>query len=99
MTVKQGDIISVEKLKGYYLVVSKEFFNKTEQVMLCPIVLDTFIDALHIYIETNDVKGIVMCEQVKLVDLKYRGYKIVDRIKYEEVINITDAIQSIFDYY
>ena len=29
MVVGQGDIIQIEKLKGYFLVVSKDFFNST----------------------------------------------------------------------
>lgn len=39
-----------------------------------------------------------MCEQMRLVDLRYRGYKRVDRIHHPDIIDITDAIQSIFDY-
>lgn len=96
--VEQGDIIKLDGRKEYYLVTSKNFFNKTEQAMLCPVVNDTFIDPLHIKIEANDVKGIVMCEQVRLVDLRYRGFSITGRITYADKIDITDAIQSIFDY-
>lgn len=96
--VEQGDIITVERLKGYYLVVSKNYFNMTEQAVLCPIARDTFLDPLHIVIETGEVQGIVMCEQMRLVDLRYRGFKKVDRIHYADIINITDAIQGIFDY-
>lgn len=96
--VEQGDIIKLDGRKEYYLVTSKNFFNKTEQAMLCPVVNDTFIDPLHIKIEANDVKGIVMCEQVRLVDLRYRGFSIIGRITYADIIDITDAIQSIFDY-
>lgn len=96
--IEQGDIITVERLKGYYLVVSKNYFNMTEQAVLCPIARDTFLDPLHIAIETGEVQGIVMCEQMRLVDLRYRGFKKVDRIHYADIINITDAIQGIFDY-
>ena len=98
MAFEQGDILSVENLKGKYLVVSKNFFNTTEQAVLCPIVSDTFLDPLHIKIETDEVQGIVMCEQMRLVDLRYRGYKKADRIHISDIIDITDAIQSIFDY-
>jgi len=98
MTIEQGDIITVEHLKGCYLVVSKNFFNETEQAILCPIVKDTFLDPLHIFVETKEVQGIVMCEQMRLVDLRYRGFKLIDRIHYPDIINIADAIQSIFDY-
>ena len=41
----------------------------------------------------------MLCEQVKLIDLRVRGFKKISEIKYEEIMNITDAIQSIFDYY
>ena len=71
---------------------------KIEQVILCPIVNDTFPDPLHIVIETGKDQRIVMCEQMRLVDLRYRGFKKVGRIHYSAIIDITDAIQSIFDY-
>lgn len=98
MKFEQGDIISVEGMKGYYLVTSTNFFNTTEQAIVCPIVNDTFLDPLHIAIKTEEVEGIVMCEQMRLLDLQYRGYKKIDQISYADNINITDAIQSIFDY-
>ena len=98
MAVEQGDIIQIEKLKGYFLVVSKDFFNSTEQAIVCPMVKDTFSDPLHIEASGKEVKGIVMCEQMRLVDLRYRGLKRVDAISYSQRINITDAIQGIFDY-
>ena len=98
MTIEQGDIITIEKMTGYFLVVSKNFFNTTEQAILCPIVQETFSDPLHIKIETNEIRGVVMCEQMRLIDLRYRGYSKVDRIHYPEIIDITDAIQGIFDY-
>ena len=99
MTIEQGNIITVEKMEGQFLIVSKNFFNTTEQAILCPVVHDTFCDPLHIEITTEDVHGIVMCEQIRLVDLRYRGHKKVGQIPYSDIINITDAIQSIFDYY
>jgi mRNA-degrading endonuclease toxin of MazEF toxin-antitoxin module len=85
-------------MTGNFLVVSNNFFNTTEQSLVCPVVNDTFIDPLHIEIETHKTHGIAMCEQIRLVDLRYRGYKKVDEISYADIINITDAIQSIFDY-
>lgn len=98
MAMEQGEIIKVEKMKGYFLIVSKNFFNQTEQAVLCPIVQDTFLDPLHIRVRTEEVEGIVMCEQMRLVDLRYRGYTKVNRLPYAAMIDIADAIQSIFDY-
>lgn len=96
---EQGDILSVEKIAEPVLVVSKNFFNKTEQAIVCPIVKNASVDPLHIEIEVDDISGKVLCEQMKLLDLKYRGYKVVSLIKYADIINITDAIQGIFDYF
>ena len=52
----------------------------------------------HIHIETEDVEGYVQCEKMALLDLNIRGYSKIDRIHYPDIINITDAIQGIFDY-
>ena len=98
MPIEQGVILKIEGLEGSYLVVSKDFFNQTEQAVLCPIVTDTFPDPLHLRINTKDVKGIVMCEQLKMLDLRYRGYSKVTQLKYADIMEIADAVQSIFDY-
>ena len=88
MLIEQGDIVSIEKMTGYFLVVSKNFFNRSEQAILCPIVTDTFPDPLHIDIDTNEIVGTVMCEQMRMIDLRYRGYKKIDRLSYADIINI-----------
>ncbi len=98
MEIEQGDIIAIEKMKGYFLVASKNFFNRSEQAILCPVVEDTFRDPLHIEIKTSAMAGTVLCEQMRFIDLRFRGYKKVSHIHYADIINITDAIQSIFDY-
>ena len=98
MTIDQGDIIKAEGLKGFYLIVSKNFFNITEQAILCPIVDDASPDPLHIAIKSDEAAGTVLCEQMRMVDLRYRGFKRVGRIPYEVVMDVTDAIQGIFDY-
>ena len=95
---EQGDILSVEKIKGPVLVVSKNFFNRSEQAIVCPIVKNAVPDPLHIEICAEEIQGSVLCEQMKLLDLRYRGYKKISQIKYADIINITDAIQAIFDY-
>ena len=98
LPIEQGDILKVERISGPVLVVSKNFFNTTEMAIVCPIVKDAFLDPLHIRIVEKDVEGVVLCEQMKLFDLRIRGFKKIDHLKYEDIINITDAIQSIFDY-
>lgn len=95
----QGYILSVEGIKIPVLVVSKSFFNKSEQVIACPILEAASEDPLHISIHTKDIQGVVLCEQIKLLDLRVRGYKKISELIIDDIMNITDAVQSIFDYY
>ena len=52
----------------------------------------------EVVIEAGEFKGYVQCEKMALLDLNVRGYKIIDRIELTDIMNITDAIQAIFDY-
>lgn len=97
--IVQGEILSIEKIATPILVVSKDFFNQTEQIMACPIVPKANPDPLHIPISSDALSGIVLCEQVKLLDLRIRGYKKISELGINDIMNITDAIQGIFDYY
>ncbi len=97
--ISQGDILSVEKLKFPVLVASKDFFNQTEQVIACPVIGNAEPDPLHIPISTDEIQGSVLCEQIKLLDLRYRGHKKIAELNIEAVMDITDAIQGIFDYH
>ena len=53
---------------------------------------------LHIWTSTKEVEGYVQCEKIALLDLSVRGYKIIDSMPLSELINISDAIQGIFEY-
>ena len=94
----QGDIIKIEKIKHPVLVVSKDFFNSSGEIIGCPIVKDSMPGPLHIWVQTEEVQGYVQCEKLALLDLTVRGHKRIDRLPFSETINISDAIQSIFEY-
>ena len=96
--LRQGDILKLERIKHSVLVVSKDFFNLSGEIIGCPIFVNSMESPLHIYIEASEIKGYVQCEKMMLFDLTVRGYKRVDRAGLGDVINITDAIQGIFDY-
>ena len=97
-TLHQGDIVKIEKIKNPVLVTSKDFFNRTGEVMVCPIFQDNTASPLHIKIRTDSTEGYVQCEKLALLDLNVRGFLKTDAISMAEIINITDAIQGIFDY-
>lgn len=96
--VHQGDILKVEKIKNPVLVVSKDFFNETGEIIGCPIFDYNIGSPLHIAIETENRKGYVQCENLGMLDLNMRGFSVIDRISINDVMDITDAIQGIFDY-
>ena len=96
--LRQGDIIKVEYVKHPVLIVSKDFFNASGQIIGCPIVEQSTEGPLHIFVQTDAVKGYVQCEKLALLDLKIRGHKIVDSVLLSDRMNIADAIQGIFEY-
>ncbi|MCR5203981.1 MAG: type II toxin-antitoxin system PemK/MazF family toxin [Lachnospiraceae bacterium] len=96
--VNQGDILIIGGIKEKILVVSKDFFNQSKEVIGCPIFEKESKSPLHIFFEGLKTKGYVHCEKLKLFDLQARSYTIADRIHMADIINITDAIQGIFDY-
>ncbi|MCD8366267.1 MAG: type II toxin-antitoxin system PemK/MazF family toxin [Clostridiales bacterium] len=91
--------MSVKGIRFPVLVVSKNYFNRTEEVIACPVRLKSVPGPLHIYVETEEVKGFAECEQLKMLDLRGRGYRKKGEISMEMIMEITDVIQGIFDYY
>ena len=96
--MNQGDILRIEKIRHPVLVVSKDFFNKSGEIIGCPIIDNSSPGPLHIWTEINDVKGYIQCEKIALLDLKVRSYRRIERLPIAELINVSDAIQSIFEY-
>ena len=47
---------------------------------------------------TENTEGYIQCEKFALLDLSIRCYKKVDRLPISEMINVSDAIQGIFEY-
>ncbi len=94
----QGDILKIEKVKHPVLVVSKDFFNTSGEIIGCPIIANSISGPLHIWISTEENEGYVQCEKLALLDLTVRSYKKTDRLPISEMMNISDAIQGIFEY-
>ena len=94
----QGDILLIENIKLPVLVISKDCFNKSGEIIACPIFNQGEPGPLHIGIKTSKTKGFVHCEKLKLFDMSVRGFTKIDRISIEKLIDISDAVQGIFDY-
>lgn len=94
----QGDILKIENLKSPVLVLSKDFFNMSGEIIGCPILEKSVAGPLHIYVETENVKGYVQCEKLALLDLTIRGHRKICELSLGDRIDIADAVQGIFEY-
>lgn len=96
----QGDVIKIAGSKGRFLIISKNSFIRATGVFhVCPIVTGIEEEPLHIRIKgLSGESGIAVCEQLKLIDPAARGCSKADRIPYMAIMNISDAIQGIFEY-
>ena len=97
--INMGEILILEKQRFPVLVLSKEFFNDSGMIIACPIVKSASEDALHISICTKELSGIALLEQLKSLDINARHFKRSGQISYDQIQNISDAVQGIFDYY
>ncbi len=105
---KQGDLVALDfdpqsgheqKGRRPALVVSKEAFNKgTGMVICCPITNTDRRMPFHVSIAgRTSLTGFVMCEQMKSLDFRSRGMKLIEQAPQdvlEDVLSIIDA--SIF---
>ena len=94
----QGDILKIEKIKHPVLVASKDFFNTSGEIIGCPIISNSNPGPLHIWISTENAEGYIQCEKLALLDLTIRGHKKIDSLPVSEMLNVSDAIQGIFEY-
>jgi mRNA interferase MazF len=102
--VKQGDIIKINfnpqigrEQAGYRpaLVISNNFFrDKTNLTIVCPITNTIRPFPLHVALdERTKTTGVVMCEQLKAVDLAERPHSVVETIP-DDLLN--EAIEIVF---
>lgn len=99
MNFSQGDIIKISNLKDAMLVVSKNEFIKKQVFSRLPTLENYAEGPLHIKVRgVKDTSGTAICEQLKLIDPSARSCKRIDRVPYHMIMNVSDAIQGIFEY-
>ncbi len=101
MDYSQGDIIKISGFTGrQFVIVSKNAFLRATGVFhVCPLVKGVSSGPLHIAVEgTEGTYGTVICEQIKLIDPKARGCARTDRLSYGQMMNVSDAVQGMFEY-
>lgn len=103
--VKQGSIIKINfnpqsghEQAGYRpgLVVSNDFFNqKTSMTIVCPITNTNNKFPLHVPLDNRTkTTGVVLCEQLKALDVEARGYRFVEMVPGDILENVIDIVFS-----
>ena len=106
--VKQGDIIKLSlsptaghEQSGYRpaVVVSNNFIiAKTNIVYVAPITNTTRHFPLHVVLdERTKTTGVILCEQVKAVDLSVRPFTNVERLPSDILDEVLTRIIGCFD--
>ena len=98
LKAEQGDILKVASIQHPMIVVSKNFFNESGMVMACPILPDAVPGPLRIRCSYGNAPGYIFCEQVRVLDLQIRHFSKTGFVPLQELMDVVDAIQSIFDY-
>ncbi len=96
----QGDILKIEGYRFRFLVVSKNaYIRATHTFHVCPMLDSLQEGPLHIGVTGEKGEGgVVPCEQIKLIDPGKRACTRVDRLHYRDIMEISDALQGIFEY-
>lgn len=98
--LSQGDIIRISNFRNLFVVVSKNAFIRSTGVFhVCPLIRNLPAGPVHIPVRgKNGESGTVPCEQLKLIDPGVRSCLRTDSLPYETIMNISDAIQGLFEY-
>ncbi len=97
--ISQGDIIKIAGFSCRFLVVSKDaFIEHIGMFHVCPILKDEKEGPLHISVSGKREEGTVLCEQIKMIDPGKRACNRIDKISYYQLMNVSDAVQEIFEY-
>lgn len=102
--VKQGDIIKINfdpkeghEQAGYRpaVVVSNNFFNsRSPMTIVCPITNTNNGYPLHVPLTGTTTTGVVLCEQIRSLDLSARPHKIVEKMPKQLMNRILDIISA-----
>jgi len=105
--VKQGDIIKLDldptkghEQAGYRpaLVVNNGSFSKaSNMIVICPITNTDRNSPLHVKLEGLTTTGFVMCDQIKAIDIRSRGYKVIETVDEDTLWEVTDIVCGFVD--
>ncbi len=97
--IQQGTVLHLPGINKDVLVLSRVYFNRTGMLIVCPVIKSAEEAALNIPIEIDEYSGYAILDQLRSIDIRARHYAVVGVIRFEQIQNISDAVQDIFDYY
>jgi len=105
--IKQGDIIklNLDPTKGHeqagyrpVLVVNNGSFSRaSNMIVICPITNTDRNSPLHVRLNGLVTTGFVMCDQIKAIDIRARGYKVIETVDDDTLWEVTDIICGFVD--
>ena len=105
-TPKQGDIVALtfdpqagheQQGRRPALIVSNEVFNKNVGLAIaCPITNTERNFPFHLKLDSSNLTGYVMCEQVKSIDYRARKVKFIEKASDELLSHCLGIIESLF---
>jgi len=108
MIFEQGDIILLDfdpqagheqKGRRPAIVVSNNVFNQfTRAAIVCPITNTNRGLPIHIMLDARTrTTGVIMCEQVKALDLSKRNAKFLEKAPQDIIDELVDMVFSFFE--
>ena len=105
-TPKQGDIVALtfdpqagheQQGRRPALIVSNEVFNKNVGLAIaCPIANTDRNFPFHLKLDSSNLTGFVMCEQVKSINYRARKVKFIEKASDELLSHCLGIIESLF---
>lgn len=78
------------------LIISNEVFNQHVGLAIaCPITNTDRNFPFHVKVESNQLTGYIMTEQVKSIDYKVRKVKFVERVSDEVMDKVLGIVESV----
>lgn len=93
--VNQGDIIKVDGIKLNMLVISRDIINENEVCIVVPLSSNFSESVTHI--KNSFSRELLITEQLRYIDLTSRYYKKLGNLSLEEMQNVVDVVQGLFD--
>ena len=100
--VRQGDIIKLDlnptkghEQAGYrpVLVISNAAFSRASNMLIvCPITNTNRRSPLHVELSGLQTTGFVMCDQVRVVDIRARAYWVIESVSEDILWEVCDIV-------